>query len=183
MKILILGMILFLNNCSKTQTSWEIKGVNQEEISFKNNKVLKTNLFDLKFLFFIESEKKHPFIIVSGKSCENCDENVSIYVHKLDNLFLDSSNTHKYSYPGKIFDYFNNQLIAEINTYWGKCWNNNSIILWDQKNLKNDGTFLNERFIVQILDGEILERRIDSNSLINWASCKKIEGIDRTSEP
>ena len=57
MKILILGMILFLNNCNKTQTSWEIKGVNQEEISFRNNKVLKTNLFDLKFLFLLSLKR------------------------------------------------------------------------------------------------------------------------------
>jgi len=66
----------------KQSPDWILSRIEGQTIFFKNGNKLITDLYNLKFISHFHSNKT-PFFIVSGRNCENCDENISIYIYIL----------------------------------------------------------------------------------------------------
>lgn len=151
------------------------------------------NLPDLSYLFDRNiigkfSTGKNEWYLVSGRLCQNCDENVAIYLAaKNEILGYDSLKLQNYSYPGRLYS-FDEELLFEARVLYGDCLNaSKKTIIWIQRE-KNNETWVESTFIVELTDTSLVKRftRFDSKELekkIRSGLCFELAGRDITSEP
>jgi hypothetical protein len=167
--------------------TWIFDKVVDKTIYFKFNKKFTTNLYDLKYIGQLTTKNKAPFLILSGRGCDECDANISIYIHSpSDGPMKDESAQPRYGYPGKEIDYANGDLISESRMFYGDCLNNRNSVIWLQKTLMENGKFESSIFSAEIVDGKLKEtsKVVDSLSLKNYIpKCKELPGTKFTSEP
>lgn len=119
-----------------------------------------TNLFDLKYIGQLKTTNKLPYFIISGRKCVDCDENISIFVWSpTDGIKTLNQNSNRYSYPGKEYDYSNNELIFENQMFYGNCLGYESCI-WIQKEKNFNNEWKKSIFILKIKNDAIKEETI-----------------------
>jgi hypothetical protein len=167
--------------------AWIFDKVVGQTIYFKFNKKFITNLYDLKYIGQLKTRNKAPYLLLSGRGCNECDANISIYIHSpSDGSMKDESIQPRYDYPGKEVDFANNSLISESRMFYGDCLNNNNNVVWLQKMPNDKGKFNYSVFSVEVIADKLKEtsKTIDSLTLKNYApKCKELQGINVTSEP
>jgi hypothetical protein len=169
-------------------SAWYFEKVIGQTLYFKNNKTFKTNLFDLHYIGQLKAKHKAPYLILSGRNCNECDENISIFIHSpSDGPMKNEAEQITYSYPGKEFDYATNKLIFESRMFYGDCIvNTNECIVWVQKKLNDNGVFKNSTLTVEV-NNDKLKESIESKDSITlkklFLKCKELPGINVTSEP
>lgn len=205
---LLFGVILLVCSCGSgenqaTQTGksgeiqitdeakkpWDVVLVREPIIYFRNQEILRTYLYDLKYIGQLQSGNKAPYLIMSGRSCKDCDENTSIYIHSPDDGEMKSYGEQpRYSYPGKEYDYLTNDLVFESRMLFGDCLQDypNSVV-WIQKFINDQNDWEKSTFIVQVHNEKLREINIVDESIFNEVekspSCQELEGIDTVSEP
>lgn len=132
------------------------------------------------------------WLILSGKSCDSCDEQISIYLYPISGESNEDSNSlRKFSYPGKLFNYENDSLIFQSQVFWGKCAENDeSMMIWIQKELTKEG-WQTSHFILTFSDNRIIVSKkregfgtfseLDINS--HLGECFEVAPLDQTSSP
>ncbi len=94
--------------------------VDSFSLQYNFDKSFKTDLYDLKYLGYLKTNLKEPYFILSGRTCDSCDENISIYVWSPSSGNLEAiQNKHQYTYPGKEFHFLNGKLLFESKMYFG----------------------------------------------------------------
>lgn len=79
---------------------------------------IKTSLFELSFLGTLKGSGAIPtYIVLTGKTCENCLEDKQVYLMKTD-----GSKPMTFAYPGKIFDPKTRKLLTDSRAFFGKCF-------------------------------------------------------------
>ena len=160
-----------------------------QTIFLKNGQEVKTEIFNLKFLGQIRDNLNSTYFILSGRPCDSCDANISIYIHSP--LQKDKSLNKKspsYSFPGKLTYYVDNSLIFESRAFFGEVLPDRYGIIWFQKERDDQKKLINSVFFVEIIKGKIVEKR-QNESLVSTLEQVKINkafeiiGMDQTSEP
>ncbi|SNZ01918.1 hypothetical protein [Flagellimonas pacifica] len=138
----------------------------------------------------------NTWYLLSGKSCEQCDENISIYLFPKNREILSLENEINYDdrfgYPGKVYSYEDNTLIYESSTFFGKCLQGfGDVVVWIDRSIDESGEWIEGVYLIQILEDKAAESRpelsyslleeIDKN--IGEGMCFEIEEIDQVSEP
>jgi len=169
-------------------SNWYFDKIIGQTIYFKFNKQFKTNLYDLKYIGQLKTKSKAPYLILSGRNCNECDENISIFIHSpSDGPMKNEARQTRYSYPGKELDYATNKLIFESRMFYGDCLNNkNESVVWLQKNLNEKGVFENELLTVEVINDSLKEtsKKVDSLNFEKYIpKCKELPGTSMTSEP
>lgn len=165
--------------------NWDFSHVEDKKIMFKNGESYETNLFDLKYIGELSAKNKAPFLILSGRSCDSCDENISIFIQSPSDGFMKKeSEQPRYSYPGQEFDYATNDLIFESRMFLGKYAGFGPSIIWIQKDLINKPQ--NSIMILFVKDNKLTHTYLPFQSqtvdeIIK--SCSELKGIKTTSEP
>lgn len=182
-----LSLKTHLDNTEKANV-WYFKRIIGQTLYFKNNKRFKTNLYDIRYIGQLKTKHKDPFLILSGRSCDSCDANLSVYIYSpSDGPMKSEVNQAAYSYPGKVFDYANNKLIFDSRMFYGNCsTNDTSCVVWTQKQLNDNGRFEYRIFTVKVDDDTLKEsvKKVDSLILTKTSDrCRELPGIDVTSEP
>ena len=173
----------------------EIDSINRIK-NYDRNSLLDTiNLYDKRFVAEIELTD-NTWYIISGRPCENCDASISLYLfpRNTQNItFTENSNTNSFNYPGQGFYYdvelLENELIYQINTFYGKCLDDfDEVIIWVQKHLNDDGNWKESVFMIQLFNDKVIYNDIETSQvligqinkfLIN-EDCFKIKGINQT---
>ncbi|MFV5691053.1 hypothetical protein ACM55K_03405 [Flavobacterium sp. LT1R49] len=70
---------------NKVSTAWLFDKVDGNKLVFKNGQTFETNLFELQFIGQVSFSNKVPFLIFSGRDCNECDANISIYINSPSN--------------------------------------------------------------------------------------------------
>ncbi|MFS4493193.1 hypothetical protein [Maribacter sp. 2308TA10-17] len=137
----------------------------------------------------------NTWYLVSGKSCEKCDENTSIYLLPAYPEKLSNKNNVNYNdrfdHPGKVFSYDDNTLVYESSTFFGKCLNSfGNIVIWVDREINESGEWEEGVYMIQIFEDKAVESRpnlsiylleeIEKN--IAKGKCFEIEEIDQVSE-
>lgn len=167
---------------------WKFEKVVGQTIYFSNAKQFKTNLYDLKYIGQLKTENKAPYLILSGRSCTDCDENISIYIHSpSDGQMKSETEQSRYAYPGKEYDYMDKSLLFESRMFYGDCLKGKgSCVIWVQKQLNEKGVFENNTFILEIFNDNLKETTIKNDALLKDLlnnKCTELSGIEITSEP
>ncbi|HTD98014.1 MAG TPA: hypothetical protein VK668_01955 [Mucilaginibacter sp.] len=173
---------------SRDSSLWYYEKVDNQTVYFKYGKKFKTNLYDLHYIGQLQANHKSPFLILSGRSCNQCDENLSIFIWSpSDGPMKSEAEQVRYSYPGKEFDYETSKLTFESKMYYGNCFLKDSDnVVWVQKNIKANGKFESKIIRVQIEVDTIKESifNIDTLNLkTQHYNCNELPGIDVKSEP
>ncbi len=185
MHITILVTFLYLSffTCSE---DLKIEGQN---IVLKNQKIINTNLIDLKFHGQLAADSTKIYFVLSGRECTNCDENISIFIAILsDSLLIEKQ---KFYYPGKLYDLYTGELIYESRLFIGNCLpNKNNIAIWYQKYLNEKNIMIEDVFIVEATSDSIKSYSSinydDINITLNMLKqnkCIEVLGITQNSEP
>jgi hypothetical protein len=104
-----------------SNNGWNIQSVTGSTLKFKNGDTYDPNLYQLKYIGQIPNDNKAPFLIFSGRNCDECDANISIYIHSPANGKLVVGNgENTYAYPGKQTDFESKKLVFEGRVFMGK---------------------------------------------------------------
>lgn len=168
---------------------WDIILIKGQTIYFRNEESINTHLYDLSYIGQLPTKKKAPYLIMAGRSCENCDENISIYIHSpTDGEMKSYGKQPRYSYPGKTLDFATNELVFESRMYYGDCLRDyQNSVAWNQKFLNSQNEWEQSTFIVQVYNDTLREINIVDKTIFNevqkGVTCQEVEGIEMVSEP
>lgn len=185
-KILAVGIGLFfcIYNYAYCQEENSVSVIGKRLV-FNDGTDYQTNLFDLQFIGQLNDE----YLILSGRQCENCDANISIYVLSRYEKMQNESEQTRFSYPGKLYYFMDNKLIAEYRTFYGQVIDGFKGIIWYQKELADNDKWIESSYFLRLSDGQL---KVDDSSVIGLdltlEQVKKrlafeIEGFEMTSEP
>ena len=197
--------ILLLFECNYTNriaSDLKVHNLNQIEKNFirtdgqflilKNGSHISTRLYEMKYVESLLDRNGNTYFVVSGKTCSNCDENISIFIINLQDTITPIDDLPKYSYPGKELNYENHKLVFDSELFIGRGINKGDStisLVWVQKEMNSKENLDSSMFIVDIFNGKIRERIIKPQSLefkqnlLILKKFKKIKGIETTSEP
>lgn len=163
------------------------------KLLFEGGQSFETGLFDLEYIGQINPDKKPPFLIFSGRDCNECDANISIYFHSPRNGPLDVMNgKNRYTYPGKVTHYENNHLIYEASAYYGEVLRGVNGLIWYQKSQKGKETWPESIFLARIAGDSIVledilenipDKKAETLALKKSGKNTEIQGREYTSEP
>lgn len=199
---IVLISILACNNMSQSistenasvslQKSWNVLRTEGTFIIFDDNSHINTQLYEVSYIESLTDSKGIPYFVLSGRTCKECDENIAIFLFSLGDTVSPLSDLHKYTYPGKEYDFENNKLSFESKLFIGNCITSDDksvCLIWLQKFINNSNSLDSSMFIVDIFNDKIRERNIKSqtqeykSNLHHLKNCREIKGIETTSEP
>lgn len=167
----------------------EVQKVANRKVYFKSGKVFETNLFEIEFIGQLQCTQRADFLILAGRQCEECDANISIYIHSpSDGPLQDEAFQPRYGFPGKEFYYVDNRLIHESRTFWGEVLPKRFGVIWFQKQLTDKNEWVESVFLAELLNDKI-ETKVVKASLnhlvtqVKKGTAWEIKGRDKTSEP
>jgi len=163
--------------------------VESKKVYFKSGQIFETNIFDIGFIGQIKSKTKKDFLILTGRQCQGCDANISIYIHSpSDGSLKNEALQERFGIPGKEFYYENNKLIYEGRAFWGEVLPGRTGIIWFQKSLNDKNVWIESVAFAELIDDQIKTQTINESLEKTLFQLKKgvafeIEGHDVTSEP
>lgn len=175
-------LMFLINTCIDNPEMLVYKEIKGDTIFFNNGKFFKTGLFDLNYLGQLNTKNKLPYLVLSGRQCDECDENTSIYIHSFSDGLLKQQN--RYMYPGKLLDYMSNKCIFESKLFIGDCYSKNSLV-WRQLYYdESEKVIADSLFIVKVVADSIIETTIQTSLKIKPNNnCQEINGILQSTEP
>lgn len=174
---------------SQKQT-WEFEKVVGSNLYFKNAKPFKTNLYNLQYIGQVSNGNSSPFLILSGRDCDECDANISIYIRLPKGQLIVESNDIRYQLPGTERDLEDKTLIYKGRAFYGQILPNIKGVIWYQNELMENGTWEKSIYLVSLNHSDKKETTMkdqgqiqETLKLLKQGLCKEIPGTAYTSEP
>jgi hypothetical protein len=160
----------------------------------KDGQRFQTTIFDVRVLGMLRTARKAPYLVLGGRSCNQCDANTTIYIHSpSDGPMQNEAKQTRYTYPGHEVSYENGPIaVYEARTFIGNCLpgHDNSVV-WHQRSRARDGNWVPSVFIVSVKSDSLasieLDHAIPPLSLtlqqVSAGECFEVEGIEQGTEP
>lgn len=156
-----------------------------DEIQLSGQRSLETGLYEARLI-----SELRGYVILSGRSCVNCDENTSIYIQKIsadhETENGAGTDTDRYTYPGQYADYLSKRVVEKTRMFYGRCYENEPALLWLSEYLTESGWVKSEYLIVfgeEGLEHRYNEGRQPSVFYIENSACRELPGIAAETEP
>jgi hypothetical protein len=180
-----------LTTKTKININWTFDKVQDSKLIFKGGQTFETNLFELEYLGQVSGDDKAPFLIFSGRDCNECDANISIYIHSpSDGKLVIDHGQNRYQYPGTEKDYETARVIYISRAFYGQVLDNINGVIWYENRLLENGKMGRFVFLSRIDNGSLKDTTYDDNGkldqtirLKNKGLCNEIVGRKYTSEP
>ena len=163
--------------------------IDGKTIVWSNGQTFETNIYDLQYIGQLESESKRPYLILSGRQCDECDANTSIYIHSpSDGELKTEDQQDRFGYPGKLLYYMDKELIGESRMFYGQILPNRHGVIWFGKAEDESGNWVNYVFLAEVtkdsLTLEVIESTLDLTlAQVKSGLAKELPGLILTSEP
>ncbi|WP_237058152.1 hypothetical protein [Microbulbifer sediminum] len=162
--------------------------VHAVDIHLSGGRVLETNLAEAQLVAELDD-----YAVVAGRSCVDCDENTSIYIHRVprdrpgnkdrDGLSLSSD---RYTYPGQYRDYLSKELVEKTRLFYGRCYEGEPALLWLTE-YRADGQWEKEEYLIVLGDDGPRFRynrdRQPGRFHTSDENCRELPGVDAETEP
>jgi hypothetical protein len=180
-----------LTTNSKANIDWTFDKVQGSKIIFKDGQIFETNLFELEYIGQVSADNKAPFLIFSGRDCNECDANISIYIHSpSDGRLVVDHGQNRYQYPGKEKDYETDSVLYISRAFYGQVLEDINGVIWYENRLLENGKMGRFVFLSRIDNGSLKDTTYEDTGkldhtiiLKNKGLCKEIKGREYTSEP
>ena len=153
----------------------------------------KTAIYGMKIVGQLRATNKLPYFIVSGTTCTDCDENVSIYiVSPSDGPMKNEGAQPRFSYPGQEADYQSGHIESEDRMFFGECLlDHPNAAVWFDRTLGNDEQWRNDVLVAEVKDDHLvishlhgqLPQPADVQTPVRSGQCHELPGIRTNSEP
>jgi hypothetical protein len=171
--------------------NWEFEKVAGSNLYFKNAKPFKTNLYNLQYIGQVSNGSIPPFLILSGRDCDECDANISVYIcSPADGPLKVESGENSYSLPGTERDIEDKSMIFKARAFYGLILPNIKGVIWYQTQLMENGTLKKSVFLVNLNHPDKKEISMkdagqlqETLKLLKQGLCKEIPGVAYNSEP
>ena len=206
--LLILPLSLLLSVSAFTKDGWipqTIESTKAEYTSgykiltgslvhFKNGKRLWSDLIKMKYIGRLSTDPDSTFLLFSGRSCDPCGENISIFIlNPKDDSFRLASKTKRYIYPGNLYAFGpDKRRIREARLFVGDCfYGYYSIAIWYINSKQSSGKWQKSVTIVEIINGKIKSSYLkhplpdidETLSFVKGGKCIEVPGREITEEP
>ena len=162
-------------------------------LTLPNGSKFKTTIYGMKVIGRLRTTKKLPYFILSGTTCTECDENISIYIHSpSDGPMKNEAEQRRFSYPGREIDYQSGQVDYEGRMFYGDCLPDHpNAVIWfdgtlgDNKKWHHDvlvAEIKADRLVTTELHGE-LPKPSDFQTAVGNGQCHELPGRRCYSEP
>ena len=189
-KQVLLALLLLV---PQTSQKLEMQAVNGRTIIFENGYKFTTTLYELKYIGQLKATTKIPYLIMSGRGCQECDANICIYVHSpSDGPMLGEEGQTRYTHPGRQRDYESDSLVYESRAFFGHVLPSVSEgVIWYEKYLTDKSSFEKSVFLLQVRGNELVDTTYTDSlpdiattlKLAKQGECKEIAGMEQTTEP
>ena len=153
----------------------------------------RTTVFDLRVIGQLPVAGRHPYYVMSGRSCVDCDANVGLYLHSpSDGPMRVGSEQPRYPYPGRERFYDDGTPQFEARTFFGDCAAAypNAVIWYQRRRIEADQWRPSVLVLQAGADGlrqveldRVLPDVAEAVAAAGAGRCREIPGIDRSSEP
>ncbi|MEX2962585.1 hypothetical protein [Microbulbifer sp. 2201CG32-9] len=151
-------------------------------VSLSAQRILQTGLVEARLVVELAG-----YAIVAGRSCADCDENISIYLYPILRLDArDKPDIDRYTYPGHYSDYLSRLPVEHTRMFYGRCYENEPALLWLSEYRRADGWVKSEYLIVfgeEGLQHRYNEGRQPSTPYLDNPQCVELPGIAAETEP
>jgi hypothetical protein len=119
-----------------------------------------TGVYDAKLLAKLHSSEGKFFLVISGVSCQECDENTSIYIHSPnDGRVSQGYLGQRYSYPGTYIDNKTNKPVERVRLFVGQCLSTKQeVALWFFNSKQENGIWNRWVFFVHVEGGKVVAK-------------------------
>lgn len=183
--ILAIVFINLKNNIFKQ--GWVFDKIVDKTIYFSSGRQFNIDLYDMKYVGQLQTKNKSPYLILSGRDCYECDENISIYIYSpYSGLIKGKWVVNRYTYPGKEHDYEDNKILFESRMFYGSCLKGRGdSIVWIRKEHNDKENFENSTYILEVANDDFKETILKNDSLLDEVikNCNELPGIDYFPEP
>ncbi len=176
---------------TKDNSNWVFEKVNNSKLFFKGGQTFETNLFDLEYIGQVSADNKAPYLIFSGRDCNECDANISIYIHSpSDGKLVVDHGQNRYQYPGTENDYETDSVLYISRAFYGQVLESFKGVIWYENRLLENGQMGRSVFLSYIDNGSLKDTTYEDNgkigetiNLLKKGLCNEIVGRQYTSEP
>jgi len=175
---------------NKVSEAWLFEKVDGSKLVFKNGQTFQTNLFELKFIGQVSNGNKAPFLIFSGRDCNECDANISLYIHSpSDGKLSIKHGENSYQFPGTETDYETDSITYVSRAFFGQVLDNTKGVIWYESRLLENGKMGPNVFLSRIEKGSKKDTVFadkgeleETTRLVKKGLCIEIQGQKYTSE-
>ena len=179
------------HSAANKHKAWQFDKIVGQTIYFKNGKKYETKLYDLKYIGQLQTKHKAPYLILSGRGCDECDAGTSIYIQSpSDGPMKDEAGQTRYEYPGNERDFESNELLLKSHMYFTKGNKPDAnYVIWLSKRLLENNSWIDQFFIVTVKNDSLKETMKLGKDIPNdklpalLKPCIELKGVDYTSEP
>jgi hypothetical protein len=171
--------------------TYQFSHLSGDTIFFTHGQYYKTHLYETGFIGMVNVGDKAPYLIYSGRDCNECDANLSLYIHSPDDGTLDvSDGQYRMIYPGKVFHYETGELIYESNAFYGEVVNGTRGLIYYTGDFSETGDTLKRTLLIRLdaagMTDSMWNHHLTLNQTIRLEAaglCHEIAIKDFTSEP
>jgi hypothetical protein len=149
-----------------------------------------TTLYGLKVIDQLRTAHKLPYYLLSGVSCNGCDESKSIYIHSPSDGPIAGGRQPRFDHPGRLIRREDRTVISETRMFFGNCVPGHpDAVIWFYQGIGNDkqrqSVFLAEVKDDRLTYGEattVVLRPRDAEDSTRKSQCHELAGIDQWEE-
>lgn len=153
----------------------------------------KTTLYNMKVVGQLRTTKKLPYFVLSGTTCTECDESISIYIYSpSDGPMKNEAEQPRYAYPGRETDYETGKPVYEARVFWGDCLSTHpNAVIWFERGIGDDKKWHSGVRVAEVKNGALVVSRLrgqppklaDVQEAVQHGQCQELRGIDGPGEP
>jgi hypothetical protein len=170
---------------------WTFDKVKGAVLMFKEGKQFDTKIFEVKYIGQITSGSKAPYLLFTGRDCDECDASISLYIQSPDDpYYSDENESERYALPGKEKDFESDSLIYKSRAFYGQILPGVKGVVWYQQDLMRDNSWKKSTYLVSLEKGLKIDTMIkawdkmpETLKLLKQWACKEIAGSTYHSEP
>jgi hypothetical protein len=163
-------------------------------IYFENGIQAKSDLIGMRYIDQLPVAGAPPFLIFSGRGCDKCDMNTSIYIlSPTDGSLIKAAKSRRYPFPGKVFAFGPaHTLIRVSRLFIGNCSQGRGpIAVWFINSKLNSDKWEKSVFIAEVKNGILMSKFLvpplpdinETLQLLHKHQCYEIPGKDMVEEP
>jgi hypothetical protein len=162
-------------------------------LKLPNGAKFQTTLYDLKVIGQLSTVHKLPHYVLSGVGCDECDANVSIYIHSpSDGPMKDDGTQPRYDYPGREISREDRSVVSETKVFLGSCTvGHPDAVIWFERYIGNDQKWRRSILLAEVKDdhlafGELkikVPKLSEVEAAVQRSQCRELPGTDQWEEP
>jgi len=147
----------------------------------------------MKVVGQLHTSKKLSYFILSGTTCTDCDENISIYIYSpSDGPMTDEGDLQSYPYPGQETDNESGKVDYEGRMFYGNCLPTHpNAVVWFDRTLGDDKKWRDDVLIAEVKNDDLvitqlhsgLPKLSDAQAAVRTGQCHELPGIRTVGEP